>query len=120
MPSYLILICENESAYADVTPEVWEQTGREHYAFAEEAKALGGKILAGEALQPTATATTIRKTRTDSPVAVDGPFAETVESIGGFYLIEAPDDAVARAVAERCPAPAGCIELRPVLDTSGM
>ena len=75
----------------------------------------GGKILGGDALQPTSTATSIR-----DDVVTDGPFAETKEALGGFYLIEARDLDHALEIAKLCPAPFGGVEVRPIMDTSGM
>lgn len=70
--------------------------------------------LAGEALQPVATATTVR-VRNDELLLTDGPFAETKEQLGGFYMVEAADLDQAIAYAARIPASAyGSIEVRPV------
>jgi hypothetical protein len=74
----------------------------------------GGKILGGEALQPTATSI-----RDDGQAVTDGPFVETKEALGGFYLVEAADLDQALAFARLCPAPGGGVELRPIMDTSG-
>ena len=74
----------------------------------------GGELLGGEALQPTPAATSIR-----ADVVTDGPFAETKEALGGFYLIEARDLDHALDIARLCPAPFGGVEVRPVMDTSG-
>jgi hypothetical protein len=114
MAQYMILIYENESAYASMTPETWQAGMQDHGRFAEQTVAQGGKILAGDALQPTTTATSIR-----GDVVTDGPFAETKEALGGYYLIEARDLDHALAIARLCPAPYGGVEVRPVMDTSG-
>jgi hypothetical protein len=111
MAEYLILIYENESDYGDSTPEVWQQTMQAHGRFAEQIVELGAKMLGGNALTPTATATSIR-----GDVVTDGPFAETKEALGGYYLIEAADLDQALAVAKLCPAPYGGVEVRPILD----
>ena len=63
---------------------------------------------------PTTTATSIR-----GDVVTDGPFAETKEALGGFYLIEATDLDQALAISKLCPAPFGGVEVRPIMDTSG-
>ena len=115
MSEYLILIYEQESGYAEGGPEVWEATGKAHARFAEQVGGKGGKILGGNALQPTATATTIR-----GDVVTDGPFAETKEALGGYYLIEARDLDHALEIAKLCPAQFGGVEVRPIMDTSGM
>jgi hypothetical protein len=114
MAKYLILIYENEGSYADAGPQVWQQAMEAHGRFAGQAAEQGVKILGGEALQPVATATSIR-----GDVVTDGPFAETKEALGGFYLIEARDLDQALAVAKLCPAPYGGVEVRPIMDTSG-
>ena len=75
-----------------------------------------GVFVAGEALQPTATATTVR-IRDGQTMTTDGPFAETKEALGGFYLIEAKDLDEALALGGACPgAKWGSIEVRPVVD----
>jgi hypothetical protein len=115
MAKYLILIYENESGYSDGGPEVWQQAGQAHARFATQVAEKGAEIVGGDALQPTATATSIR-----GDVVTDGPFAETKEALGGYYLIEAKDLDQALDVAKLCPAPFGGVEVRPVMDTSGM
>ena len=115
MAQYAILIYEAESGYAEGGEEAWKQTGEAHGRFAGQVGEKGGKILGGEALQPTSTATSIR-----ADVVTDGPFAETKEALGGFYLIEARDLDHAIEIAKLCPAPFGGVEVRPVMDTSNM
>lgn len=79
-----------------------------------------GKFVAGEALQPIATATTVR-VRDGKTQTTDGPFAETKEQLGGFYLVEAKDLDEAIAWGARIPgAKWGSIEVRPVIDFSNM
>lgn len=73
-----------------------------------------GRFLAGAGLQPTATATTVRRTPGSAPEIVDGPYAETKEQLGGFYLITAADLDEALAVASSIPVSAGGVEVRPV------
>lgn len=74
-----------------------------------------GKVLASDALQPTATATTVR-VRGGKRALTDGPFAETKEQLGGFYLYDAKDLDEALMLAERIPdAKYGCVEVRPVM-----
>ena len=111
MAEYLILIYENESDYGNPSPEIWQQTMQAHGRFAEQIVELGAKMLGGNALTPTATATSIR-----GDLVTDGPFAETKEALGGYYLIEAADLDQALAVAKLCPAPYGGVEVRPILD----
>ncbi len=114
MTQYAILIYENEASYVNPSPEVWQTAMEAHGRFAGQVGERGGKLLGGEALQTTATATSIR-----GDVITDGPFAETKEALGGFYLIEARDLDHALEIAKLCPAPYGGVEVRPILDTSG-
>ena len=74
----------------------------------------GGHWISAANLLPTPTATTIRKPWGGEPSTVDGPFAETKEQLGGFYLISAADLDEALALASAIPIPAGSIEVRPV------
>ncbi|HBW20178.1 MAG: YciI family protein [Streptosporangiaceae bacterium] len=114
MANYMILIYEEESRYANAGQEVWQQAMEAHSRFAAQVGEKGGKILSGDALEPTSTATSIR-----GDVVTDGPFAETKEALGGYYLIEARDLDHALDIAKLCPAPYGGVEVRPVMDTSG-
>jgi Uncharacterized protein conserved in bacteria len=110
MAQYVVLIYENESDYANAAPEVYAQVMDAHNRFAEQVTERGGKIAGGNALQSTATATTIR-----GDVVTDGPFVETKEALGGFYLIEAEDLDQAIKIAKMVPAPYGGVEVRPVM-----
>lgn len=74
----------------------------------------GGHWIAGASLQPTATATTVRKTYDGAATVTDGPFAETKEQLGGFYLIRADDLDQALELATAIPIPVGSLEVRPV------
>jgi len=111
MSEYLILIYESEQAYAEAAPEVYGEVMAAHNRFAEQVGELGGKLVGGNALQPTSTATTIR-----SDVVTDGPFAETKEALGGYYLVEARDLDHALQIAKLCPARFGGVEVRPVME----
>jgi hypothetical protein len=110
MAQYLILIYENETGWQDAQPEDYQQAMEAHNRFARQVGELGGQILGGNALQPTTTATTIR-----DDIVTDGPFAETKEALGGFYLVEANDLDHALAIGKLCPAPHGGVEVRPVM-----
>ena len=112
MAQYLILIYEDEAQYATATPETWGEITQAHTTFAEDVEKLGATLLGGNALQPTGTATSIRATGTE---VTDGPFVETKEALGGYYLIDAADLDQALAVGKRCPAPFGGVEVRPVM-----
>jgi hypothetical protein len=74
----------------------------------------GGHWISGASLAPTTTATTIRKSFDGEPTLVDGPYAETKEQLGGYYLIEAKDLDEAIALATAIPIPVGSFEVRPV------
>ncbi|GAA0299600.1 YciI family protein [Kineococcus aurantiacus] len=112
MAKYAILIYEDQAFYANASPEVWGAVLDAHNAFAEQVVELGGSLEAGEALAPTTTATTIKG---GGPVT-DGPFVETKEAFGGFYVVEARDLDHAVEIARLCPAPGGGVEVRPVMD----
>ena len=114
MAQYLILIYENEEGYATASPEDFASTMKAHTRFAEQIPALGGTMLGGNALQPTTMATSIR-----DEIVTDGPFVETKEALGGYYLIEAADLDQALAISKLCPAPFGGVEVRPIMDLSG-
>jgi len=110
MAQYVVLIYENESDYANAAPEVYGEVMDAHNRFAEQITERGGKLAGGNALQGTDTATTIR-----GDVVTDGPFVETKEALGGFYLIEADDLDQAIKIAKMVPARFGGVEVRPVM-----
>lgn len=109
---FLLLIYENEKRFASgFDPgemQEYETFGQQH------ASAIKG----GNALQPTTEAQTVR-VRNGKALTMDGPFAETKEQLGGFYLVEAPDKAAAAAMAAKIPgARFGCVEIRPIMTFS--
>jgi hypothetical protein len=111
MSEYLILIYEDEKGYLEGGEDAWKQVMEAHGRFAEQVAARGAKIVGGNGLQPTSTATTVR-----GDTVTDGPFAETKEALGGYYLIDASDLDEALAIAKLCPAPYGGVEVRPVME----
>jgi hypothetical protein len=111
MAEYLILIYEDESQYATASPQVFDEIMQAHNAFAGQVEAHGAKLLGGNALQSTGTATSIR----GGSEVTDGPFVETKEVLGGYYLVDAPDLDTALAVARTVPARFGGVEVRPVM-----
>jgi hypothetical protein len=114
---YLCLIYENEKEWESAPQAETEAIMGEYFAFTEQIRA-NGKFAAGEALQPTATATTVR-VRNGKISTTDGPYAETKEQLGGFYLIDATDLNDAIQVASKIPsARFGAVEVRPVIDFS--
>jgi hypothetical protein len=110
MSEYLILIYGDEQAYATADEAAQMQLMEAHNRFAEQVVELGAKMHGGNALQGTSTATSVR-----GDVVTDGPFAETKEALGGYYLIDANDLDHALAIAKLCPAPFGGVEVRPIL-----
>jgi hypothetical protein len=80
-------------------------------------RAHGDAIVAGGELQPTATATTLRRSPDGGDTIVDGPFQETKEALAGFYLIDVADLDAALAIAKALPLPVGAFEVRPLAGT---
>jgi hypothetical protein len=116
---YLLLIYDNEKTWADMPPEEQGRMFGEYMQFTKDIRA-SGHHRAGDALQPVSTATTVR-VRGGKVSKTDGPFAETREQLGGYYLIEARDLDEATAIAARIPsAKIGSIEVRPIMPTPGM
>ena len=114
---YLCLIYDAESTWAGMPKSESDAMMGEYVAFTEGIRE-SGQYVAGEALQPVSTATTVR-VRNGQLSTTDGPFAETKEQLGGFYLVEARDLNEAIQVASRIPsARLGSIEVRPVVDFS--
>jgi hypothetical protein len=106
---YLVLIYEAESRFANGYPE---DEFAEYGAFG---KKYASAIKGGNALQPTTTAKTVR-VRNGKTVTSDGPFAETKEQLGGFYLVEAASIEEATAMASGIPAARyGSVEVRPIM-----
>jgi hypothetical protein len=114
---YLLLIYNNEKAWADMTEE---QQGKGFQAYMDFTAGIkrSGNYIGGEALQPVATATTVRR-KGGKTITTDGPFAETKEQLGGYYLVEAKDLDEALAIAARIPEVdyGGSIEVRPIMPT---
>ncbi|MGH9400687.1 MAG: YciI family protein [Terriglobia bacterium] len=109
---YLLLIYENEKRFNQDYPDA--ELG-EYRAFGKEFTAA---IKGGNALQPTTAATTVR-VRDGKPLTTDGPFAETKEQLGGYYLVEARDSKEAIAMAAKIPgARFGSVEVRPIMTFS--
>lgn len=108
---YAVLIHENESRWEGAGDELVQLYHDCHAQFAKEMADRGITMLAGEALRSVTTATT-RRRRGDDVMVTDGPFAETAEQLGGFYLVDAPDlDALLEATRV---LPEPTIEIRPV------
>ena len=116
---YLLLIYEAESVMNDMPPEQKGAVFEEYGVFTKDI-VQKGLFQAGDALQPVSTATSVR-VKDGKTITTDGPFAETKEQLGGFYLIDAKDLDEAVGVAARIPAARfGTIEVRPILVLEGM
>jgi hypothetical protein len=110
---YLCLIYDDEKKWETMSKAEADAYMGEYFAFTDGIRA-SGHYIAGEALQPVNTATTIRS-RNGKLSTTDGPFAETKEQLGGYYLIEARDLNDAMQVAQKIPSVrTGSIEVRPV------
>jgi hypothetical protein len=112
MSKYLLMLVEDETGYANADEATFNAVMAGHGAFQAYA---GERNLGGHALQPTSTATTVSGFGTDRFTVTDGPFAESKEAIGGYYLIEAKDLDEAIELAKRVPTPFGGIEIRPIM-----
>jgi hypothetical protein len=112
---YLLLIYTQERFEADLTPGEQDSVMEAYFAFSREARE-AGVMLSGEALQPTATATTVR-VREGKTLTADGPFAETKEQLGGYYMLECPNLDEAIEWAAKIPgARHGSVEIRPLVE----
>ena len=114
MTRYMFLIYNDESALADMTPETWQQMLEQHQAWQASVVAAGATVVGGEALAPSATATTVR-TDGGAPVMTDGPFVETKEALGGYYTVDCAD--LDQALVLATSLPAWNVEVRPVIPT---
>jgi hypothetical protein len=109
----MVLIYSDEKAWADMSEA---EMGAAFAAYGAYSKALaeGGALRGGASLQPVATATCVR-VRSGKTATTDGPFAETKEQLGGYYVIEVPNLDAALAWAAKCPGAAhGTVEVRPL------
>jgi hypothetical protein len=113
---YMLLIYTDEKSY---TPGEREQCYVESTELTHQLHA-GGQFLAASPLQPVATAASVR-VRDGKPLVTDGPFAETREQLGGYFLVEARDLNEAVGIAARIPgARKGTVEVRPVMEIKGL
>jgi hypothetical protein len=113
---YMLMLFDDEEWWNTVTEEQMAEEMKRHEAFATWCAGQGVAITGGEALQTSATATTLRP-GSDEMLITDGPYAELKEHLGGFYIIEARDLDQAMEAARRCPMGSGT-EVRPVWDIS--
>jgi len=112
---YLLLIYENENRFTGLSESDF---GAELGEYTEFGKKHAGIIKGGNALQPTTTAKTVR-VRNGKISTIDGPFAETKEQLGGYYLVDASSvDEALKAAAQIPGARYGCVEVRPIMTFS--
>ena len=112
---YLLLIYSNEANMAAASKKDTEQMHAAYGAYTE-ALAKSGAMVGGNRLRPTTSATSVRVANGKTNV-LNGPYAETKEQLGGYYMIDVPDLDAALSWAARCPgASAGTIEVRPIWD----
>jgi hypothetical protein len=110
---YLLMIYSNEAGMASAPKEALTQMSAAYTAYTE-AMAKAGVLQGGNRLRPTSDATTVRVSNGKSQV-LDGPYADTKEHLGGYYLIDVPDLDAALSWAARCPGAAtGTLEVRPI------
>jgi hypothetical protein len=115
---YLCLIYSEQAQWAKMSKTDADKVSADYMSYTESIKG-SGHYLGGNALQPTHTATTVR-VRNGKLSTTDGPFAETKEQLGGYYLVEAKDLNEAIQVASKIPgARYGSIEVRPIMDMNG-
>ena len=112
---YLLTLYGDESRFADMTPER-QAAGMQAWDGYTKSAIDAGVHLGGEGLQPSSTATTVQIPESGDPIVSDGPFAETKEQLGGYYLLDCRDLDDALAWARKIPMPGGTVEVRPVMD----
>ncbi len=112
---YMLLLYGDETEDSDLTPEQWNRIIEAHNAFGAEAGEKGYNPT-GEALHPTTMAQTIRFEDGRATLTVNGPFAETREQLGGFYLLDCNSIEEALEMASKLPMSTGSVEVRPVVE----
>ena len=113
---YMLLICDDEKAWAKLSDAERQQIYAEYGKFGESIKT-GGQYISGSQLQPSTAATSVR-VRNGKRLLTDGPFAETREQLGGYYLIQANNLDEAIDIAAKIPsAKMGTIEVRPLVES---
>jgi hypothetical protein len=112
--NYMFLIYRDETTWPNLSQEERDQVRAGHWALIDETNRLG-IFRAGAPLHATATATTVR-TGAGKVLTTDGPFAETKEQLGGYYILDCKDLDEAIEWAAKIPVGEGCVEIRPVMD----
>lgn len=111
---YLVLIYSDERREATLSQDEWQQLMEQHTAFGTR---YGEKVLGGEALEPTSAARTLRRVN-GAKTVLDGPFAETKEQLGGYYLLDVANIDEAMSMVQDLPlAEYSSIEVRPIMPT---
>jgi hypothetical protein len=112
---YLLTLYGDETRYDERTPEQ-QAEGMKGWDAYTQAAIDAGVLAGGEGLQPSSTATTVAIPESGDPIVSDGPFADTKEQLGGYYLLNCKDLDDALGWAKRIPMPGGTVEVRPVMD----
>jgi hypothetical protein len=116
---YMLLCYDDEKAWADAGPAAMHEALKEAVALTHEINAKGQYVEASP-LQESTTAVSVR-VREGKPVVTDGPFAETREVLGGYYIVDVPNLDEAIRIAERHPGLRfGSVEIRPIMELSGL
>jgi len=115
MTQYMFMLFDDEKWFDEVDEQGWGETMKLHTDFGAAVEAVGATITGGAALLRSTTATTVRRREGAEPLVTDGPFIETKEALGGFYLIDCKDLDQALELAKLCPS--ANIEVRPLMDT---
>jgi hypothetical protein len=111
---YIFQLYADESRWAKLSAEESERTHGAYMAYANALRE-AGIFVGGDRLEPTSTATTVRVTADGKTIVLDGPYADTKEQLGGFFIVDVPDLDAAIAWAARCPAAShGTVEVRPI------
>jgi len=120
---YMLMIYNDEVADCTATKEQMEQLFFFFFSFTDDIKKRGIYV-AGDPLQPVSTATTLRQAANSTPLTTDGPYAETKEQLGGYYIVDCPNLDEALACAKQICAihtfSGVAVEVRPVMDVSAM
>jgi hypothetical protein len=115
---YMLLIYSSERAETQMDPAEAQAVMMGHKAVMEGTMQ-AGILRGGEPLHPTSTATTVRQ-ENGKPITIDGPFAETKEQLGGYYILDCKDldEAIfwAGKIPTACKGGSGCVEIRPIMD----
>jgi hypothetical protein len=114
---YMLLICDDEKAWAKLSESERQQIYGDYRQFSQEIKS-SGHYVSGSQLHPTSAATSVR-VRDGKRLVTDGPFAETREQLGGYYLVDAKNLDEAITIAARIPsARTGTVEIRPLVEVT--